>query len=70
MSKKTPKNTSRNEFEELGDEEQLSLVSEFVLFIRENKAWWMIPILLVLGAVGLLVMLSSTGAAPFIYTLF
>lgn len=60
-----------NEFEKLGEEEeQLSLVSEFVLFIKENKAWWMIPILLVLGLVGVLVALSSTGAAPFIYTLF
>lgn len=60
----------QNEFEKLGEDEQLSIVSEFVLFIRENKAWWMIPILLVLGMVGLLIVLSSTGAAPFIYTLF
>jgi len=60
----------QNEFEKLGEDEQLSIISEFVLFIRENKAWWMIPILLVLGMVGLLIVLSSTGAAPFIYTLF
>lgn len=60
----------KNEFEKLGEQEQLSLVSEFILFIRENKAWWMIPIILVLGLVGVLVALSSTGAAPFIYTLF
>ena len=59
-----------SEFEKLGEEEQLSLISEFVLFIKENKAWWMIPILLVLAMVGILVALSSTGAAPFIYTLF
>ena len=59
-----------NEFERLGKEEQLTLFTEFVLFIKENKAWWMIPILVVLGLVGLLVILSSTGAAPFIYTLF
>ena len=59
-----------SEFEKLDDEEQLSLVSEFVLFIKENKAWWMIPILLVLAMVGVLVALSTTGAAPFIYTLF
>lgn len=64
------KSEAQSEFERLGEEEQLSLVSEFVLFIKENKAWWMIPILLVLGGVGLLVVLSSTGAAPFIYTLF
>ncbi len=61
---------SMNEFERLGEEDQLSLISEFILFIKENKAWWMIPIVLVLGLVGILVVLSSTGAAPFIYTLF
>ena len=59
-----------NEFERLGEEDQLSLISEFILFIKENKAWWMIPIVLVLGLIGILVVLSSTGAAPFIYTLF
>ena len=61
---------SANEFEQLGEEEQLSLVAEFILFIKENKAWWMIPILVTLGAIGLLAVLGSTGAAPFIYTLF
>ena len=60
----------RNEFERLGEGDQLSLISEFILFIKENKAWWMIPILLVFGLVGILVALTSTGAAPFIYTLF
>ena len=59
-----------NEFEQLGHEQELSLIGEFWVFIKENKAWWMIPILLVLGGLGILVMLSSTGAAPFIYTLF
>ncbi len=58
------------EFENLGEDEQMSLVQEFALFIVENKAWWMVPIILVLAAVGILVMLGSTGAAPFIYTLF
>ena len=61
---------NKSEFEKLADEKDLSIVQEFMLFITENKAWWMVPILLVLGLVGLLVILSSTGAAPFIYTLF
>ena len=61
---------NKSEFEELADEKDLSIVQEFMLFITENKAWWMVPILLVLGLIGLLVILSSTGAAPFIYTLF
>ena len=58
------------EFERAGQEKQLSLVHEFVLFVTQNKKWWLIPILLVLSLVGLLVVLGSTGAAPFIYTLF
>ncbi len=61
---------NKSEFEKLADEKDLTIVQEFMLFITENKAWWMVPILLVLGLVGLLVILSSTGAAPFIYTLF
>jgi hypothetical protein len=39
-------------------------------FLRENKKWWLTPILFVLLLAGLLVVLSSTGVAPFIYTLF
>ena len=60
----------KTEFEEAGKEPQLSLVQEFLLFIRENKKWWLIPILLALGLVGVFAALGSTGAAPFIYTLF
>ena len=60
----------KTEFEKAGEEKQLSLVQEFVVFVRENKKWWLIPILVALGLVGLLVVLGSTGAAPFIYTLF
>lgn len=62
--------TEQNDFERIGEQKQPSLVGEFVSFIWENKAWWMIPILLVFGLIGILVLLSSTGAAPFIYTLF
>ena len=61
---------NKTEFEEAGEEQQLTLVQEFLYFVVENKKWWLIPILLVLSLVGLLVVLGSTGAAPFIYTLF
>jgi len=60
----------KTEFEDAGQEKQLSLAQEFFLFVIENKKWWLIPILLVLSLVGLLVVLGSTGASPFIYTLF
>ena len=59
-----------NEFEQAGQEKQLSIMQEFLVFIVEDKKWWLIPIVLVLSAVGLLVLFGSTGAAPFIYTLF
>lgn len=61
---------SKNKFEQEGDAKPLTLVQEFAQFIVENKKWWMIPILLSFALIGLLVVLSSTGAAPFIYTLF
>ncbi len=60
----------KSQFEEAGEEKQLSAAGELWYFIMENKAWWMIPIVLVLGAVGVLFFFASTGAAPFIYTLF
>ena len=59
-----------NQFEAAGAGKQDSLVKEFVDFIVANKKWCLIPIMLVLGLVGLLAVLGSTGAAPFIYTLF
>jgi hypothetical protein len=39
-------------------------------FLRDNKRWWMIPIVGVLLIFGVLLFLSGTAAAPFIYTLF
>lgn len=47
-----------------------SLASEFVEFLKQNKKWWLIPILLMLGLVGVLTILATSGAAPFLYTFF
>lgn len=60
----------KTDFEKAAEQNQLSLLQEFLIFIRENKKWWLIPILVALGLVGFLAVLGSTGAAPFIYTLF
>jgi hypothetical protein len=46
------------------------LVAEFVMFMAENKMWWLTPILIVFGLLGVLLVLGATGVAPFIYTLF
>jgi hypothetical protein len=47
-----------------------SLLSEFVQFLAQTRKWWLLPIVLVLLAIGVLVVLSGTALAPFIYTLF
>ena len=49
---------------------ETSLPRELLSFIVENKKYWLIPILLVVVILGFLLALSSTAAAPFIYTLF
>ena len=45
------------------------LFRQFVGFALENKAYWMIPLALVLGAAALVVVFND-AAAPEIYTLF
>jgi hypothetical protein len=46
------------------------LMREMWDFLRCNKKWWLLPIILVLLLVGALVILGSTTAGSFIYTLF
>jgi hypothetical protein len=47
-----------------------SLVREFFGFLRQNKKWWLLPILIALLLFGALLLLSTTVFAPFIYPLF
>ncbi|MDG2222355.1 MAG: DUF5989 family protein [Rubripirellula sp.] len=65
-----PRDEKQTEFEAAGEQKPLSIVQEFVLFITENKKWWLLPILGGLSLMGLLIALSATGVAPFIYSLF
>ncbi len=50
-------------------EESPGILAEFGDFLLHNKKWWLTPIIVVLLLMGLLVVLSGTAAAPFIYTL-
>ena len=47
-----------------------SFGSEFWDYLKNNKKWWLTPIIIVLALMGLVLVLAGTGAAPFIYTLF
>ena len=51
-------------------EKRRSFLIERYDFVLQNKAWVLAPIIIVLLLMGLLIMLGSTKAAPFIYSLF
>jgi hypothetical protein len=59
----------QDDFDEMARGKSPSLVVEFGDFLRHNKKWWLLPILIVLLLFGVLIFLSGTGVAPFIYTL-
>ena len=61
---------SKNAFEQAGKEKEGSLPAEFLLMLRQNKKYWLMPLVVILLLFGLVVILGSTGAAPFIYALF
>ena len=50
---------------------KVQVVKESWQFMRENKKYWLAPIVLTLVLVGtLLVLAKGSAIAPFIYTLF
>ncbi|HTX18581.1 MAG TPA: DUF5989 family protein [Bacteroidota bacterium] len=50
---------------------KLRIIAEYLQFLKENKKWWLVPIVVVLVLFGLLIVLTKGSAlAPFIYTLF
>ena len=57
-------------FERQAGQAQTGITSELVHFLAHNKKWWLTPIILVLLLLGVLIVLGSSVAAPFIYTLF
>ena len=60
-----------NEFEKASLEpDNRGVVSEFWGLLKQNKKWWLLPIAILFLLLGLLIFLSGTGLAPFIYTLF
>ena len=48
-----------------------SALKELWGFLRHRKRWWLLPTLLILGAMaGFIVMAEGSVAIPFLYTLF
>lgn len=57
-------------FAQAGKGSRESFFAEYMHFLKRTKKWWMAPLIFLLLLFALLVVLGSTGAAPFIYTLF
>ena len=50
---------------------KLTIIAQLFQFLRENRKWWLIPIITVLVLLGgLLILTQGSALAPFIYTLF
>jgi len=58
------------DFAAQASEKRVGLAREFLDFLRDNKKWWLTPIILSILLLGALVVLGGSAAAPFIYTLF
>lgn len=51
--------------------DRLFILTSIGRLILRERAWWMIPIALALGFVGVLMLIvAATPAAPFLYPLF
>lgn len=63
--------SDKNSFDDIAAGHQSGgIISEFFGFMKDNAKWWLIPFLVVFGLLAVIIVLGSTGAAPFIYTMF
>jgi hypothetical protein len=65
--KKDDVGSERNSMEDAYEE--MGIVREFWEFLCENKKFWLIPILIVLGVLAL-ILFASPALSPFVYALF
>lgn len=70
MSPDAPRKVENEFLDAASQKRERGIVGEFLGFMRENKAWWLTPILVVLGLVGVLVAAAGSGALAWVYTLF
>jgi hypothetical protein len=63
--------TGGRSFREVAAEARPSgTVREIIRFLKHNRKWWLIPVLVTSVLLAITAYLSSSAAAPFIYSLF
>ena len=65
LESKPPTPTS---LEELADAPEPGLVAELFAFLKHNRKWWLVPIVVVLGLFGVILALAGSSIAPLLYT--
>jgi hypothetical protein len=63
-------NSEKSDFLSQAATKRTGFVRDFASFLKQNKKWWLLPIIIAILGLGVLVILGGTGVAPFIYTLF
>ncbi|MDW8282918.1 MAG: DUF5989 family protein [Myxococcales bacterium] len=66
----SPDSQTAEDFARQADAPRPGFVAELWTFLCQEKRWWLTPIVVLLVLLGVLVLLSGTAMAPFIYTLF
>jgi hypothetical protein len=70
MPDERPQEPPSQDFMEQAQEARPSIIREFADFLMHNKKWWLLPILIVLGLLGVLIFIGGSGGGIFVYTLF
>ena len=66
----SPNPTGDDDFARRAAEKPPGLLRDIWGMLRQNKKWWLTPIVIVLLLVGVLLVLSATPLGPFLYPLF
>lgn len=59
-----------SDFAKQAEAPERGFIAELIAFLRENKRWWLIPIIISLVLLALLLFLGQSPLSPFVYTLF
>ena len=60
----------KSSFEDAGARKDAGSMRQVLEMVKENKKYWLLPIILMLMLVGVLIIMGGSTAAQFIYTLF
>ena len=68
--KKQRRDKIGDSIESLADRKRPTLLREFLVYLSQNRKWWLVPFLLALALYGAILVLSMSGVLASIYTLF